>query len=899
MADIDSKGADEPRLTPDGFLIATRQQGTDRISHGEASGLIALAASALPLTPVAGFWREMGAEFLRALCHVPENAPLVAGALDPPSEATLASWVLNAPPMDGGEYLTPAVLSAIWKRLQTWASAETEALGGVGSFLEKHAPKWSRVGRVTLHLAENKGDDECPFAFMATYAAGLTPAGRVRRLPLGKALTEYAGAKKKTELLHLLSPLHEAAKRSDLIADLIETGDIFHPLAWSPPEAYAFLREIPHYEEAGLIALLPNWWRKRTRPQVRVSIDTNDAGNLGLGALMDFDIDLALGDQTMTKQEAKALLRGQAGLVQLHGEWVEVDPDRLREALDHWEAVQAEVAEGGISFVEGMRLLAGAPADLADRASEGGEVVAWSMVGAGDRLRGILADLRTPSGLEAPPPAGLCGTLRDYQLAGYRWLSLCSRLGLGACLADDMGLGKTVQVIAALLLWKEEQPAGHLQAPALLVVPASLIGNWKSEVARFAPSLRIRIAHSSETARVDLDALASDPTAALAGIDLVITTYTMVSRLSWIAGRRWDWVILDEAQAIKNPGTRQTKAIKKIPAASRVALTGTPVENRIGDLWSIIDFLNPGLLGSASRFKSFVKSLSGESGAHFAPLRNLVAPYILRRMKTDPDIVPDLPDKTEMQVFCGLSKPQATLYNLNVSALTKALEKASSDGIQRRGLVLSYLMRFKQICNHPSQLTGDGSYEPTASAKFLRLGEITFELASRGERALVFTQFREIVAPLADFLATSFGRPGLTLHGGTPVGRRKDRVAAFQEPGGPPFMVISVKAGGTGLNLTAASHVIHFDRWWNPAIENQATDRAFRIGQQSNVLVHKFVTLGTIEEKIDALIRDKQKMSDAILQGGGEKALTEMSDDEILDMVTLDLNRSGVGAGAG
>jgi non-specific serine/threonine protein kinase len=332
--------------------------------------------------------------------------------------------------------------------------------------------------------------------------------------------------------------------------------------------------------------------------------------------------------------------------------------------------------------------------------------------------------------------------------------------------------------------------------------------------------------------------------------------------------------------------------VKRLKGAARVALTGTPVENRLGDLWSIFDFINPGLLGSAARFKAFAKQLESRTGARYAPLRKLVAPYILRRMKTDPSIVPDLPEKTEVQAFCGLAKPQALLYKQTVSSLRKSMESAS--GIQRRGLVLGYLMRFKQICNHPSQLTGDGAYDPAASGKFARLGEICSEIASRGEKALVFTQFREMTDPLAEFLAGVFGRDGLVLHGGTPVKRRKAIVADFQREDGPPFFVLSIKAGGTGLNLTAASHVVHFDRWWNPAVENQATDRAFRIGQNRNVLVHKFVTRGTIEEKIDALVREKQDMADSLLEGGAEKALTEMSDDEILSMVALDIERAAV-----
>jgi superfamily II DNA or RNA helicase len=875
-------GRDEPSA---GGLAA-------RFSDHEAAGLVALAAASVPQPGSASvlFWRDLAADFLRALCHVPENEPFSPESIAPPEPARLAEWVLNAPPMPGAEYLSPAMLLALWQRLVDWTVEQAKACGGPGAFLETYAPQWSRVGRVTVHLAENKGDEEFPFAFMATYAAGLTRGGRVRRLPLGKALEEYAGAQKKPELLKLLSPLHAAAQRGELMADLVETGDIFHPLVWTPTEAHQFLKEIPLYDECGLLALLPNWWRKRARPQVSVSLDSKKGGTLGMDALLEFRMGLALGDEELTDKEIKALLQNQDGLVRLRGEWVEADSGKLREALAHWQQVEREAGTDGISFIEGMRLLAGASADLKDdTAIEGHE--AWSLVGAGEQLRETLAGLRTPEGLSGPTPKNFQGELRGYQLSGVNWLWLCAQLGVGSCLADDMGLGKTVQILAVLLRRRQET-AKRPMPPSLLVVPASLIGNWKAEAGRFAPDLRLQVAHSSETSRQDMEAMAADPSATLAGTNLVITTYSMVSRLEWLGSAEWDWIILDEAQAIKNPSARQTKAVKKLPGTMRVALSGTPVENRLGDLWSIFDFLNPGLLGSAVRFKSFAKTLGSGEHAHYAPLRNLVAPYILRRMKTDPHIVPDLPDKTEMQVYCGLAKPQAVLYKQGVSALEEALE--SSDGIQRRGLVLSFLMRFKQICNHPSQFTGDGSYAPAASAKFGRLGMLGAEIASRGEKALVFTQFREITEPLAEFLAESFGREGLVLHGGTPVKKRKQLVADFQRDDGPPFMVLSIKAGGTGLNLTAASHVVHFDRWWNPAVENQATDRAFRIGQQRNVLVHKFVTRGTIEEKIDELIRDKQAMADAILEEGGEKKLTEMSDDEILEMVTLDIERATI-----
>ncbi|HEV2445580.1 MAG TPA: DEAD/DEAH box helicase, partial [Candidatus Sulfopaludibacter sp.] len=376
----------------------------------------------------------------------------------------------------------------------------------------------------------------------------------------------------------------------------------------------------------------------------------------------------------------------------------------------------------------------------------------------------------------------------------------------------------------------------------------------------------------------------------LRGADLVITSYGSLLRMPWISEVAWRLVVLDEAQAIKNPDAKQTRAAKSVKAAARLALTGTPVENRLGDLWSIFDFINPGLLGSVKEFVKFTKRLAGAPHGSYGPLRELVAPYILRRLKTDKSVISDLPDKTEVKAFCPLSRPQAALYGQAVKEMAQQI--AESAGIQRRGLVLAFLMRFKQICNHPSQWLGDGLWSEGDSGKWARLRDIAEVVASRQEKMLVFTQFREVTGPLAAFLGSVFGRPGMVLHGETEVKKRKDLVRRFQEEDGAGFFVLSLKAGGSGLNLTAASHVVHFDRWWNPAVENQATDRAFRIGQTKNVLVHKFVCQGTVEEKIDQLIESKRQLSRDVLEGGAELLLTEMKDDELLKLVALDLNKA-------
>ncbi|MGH9584130.1 MAG: DEAD/DEAH box helicase, partial [Bryobacteraceae bacterium] len=447
-----------------------------------------------------------------------------------------------------------------------------------------------------------------------------------------------------------------------------------------------------------------------------------------------------------------------------------------------------------------------------------------------------------------------------------------------------MGLGKTIQVLSLLLVLKRE----HRQScPSLLVAPASLLANWAAEIERFAPGLKALVAHPSALPAAELKAVGA---AQLRDIDLVITSYGSLLRVPWIAETSWRLAVLDEAQAIKNPDAKQTRAVKKLKAGARLALTGTPVENRLGDLWSIFDFVNPGLLGTSKEFASFAKRLGSQPHGSYGPLRELVRPYILRRLKTDKAVIADLPDKTEVKAFCPLSRPQAALYQQAVKDLAAQLAEAT--GIRRKGLVLAFLMRFKQICNHPSQWLGDGAWSEGDSGKWTRLREIAEVAASRQEKMLVFTQFREMTAPLAAFLGSVFERPGLVLHGETEVKKRQDLVRRFQEDEAVGFFVLSLKAGGSGLNLTAASHVVHFDRWWNPAVENQATDRAFRIGQTKNVLVHKFVCRGTVEEKIDQLIESKRQLSEELLEGGADLLLTELKDEELLKLVALDINKA-------
>ncbi|MFH1532407.1 MAG: DEAD/DEAH box helicase [Pseudomonadota bacterium] len=844
---------------------------------------LAVAQLSTDLPAPLSYWRDLGRAFLGRVCGALDpNDPssLVIPDPDPDELDALAQAV---PPMQGAEILDAALLGDLWSEMGAALSKEADEFKeGVEGYLKMHGSVWNVVGRVCLHLAENKRDPAYPFAFIATYVHKVSRQARPQHLPLGRALKDYAGARNREKLLALLAPLSRAAGQSELIRDLVDTGDIYHPLSWTPGDAHRFLREVTLYEQAGLVVRMPDWWsaKRKPRPRITVSVGGKAPSALGMDALLDFDVRLTLDGRKLTEREIKELLSASHGLVLLKGKWIEVDRDKLSQVLDQWRDVQKRAQADGVSFGEAMRMLAGAYVDGDDEADEDGHPE-WSEVIAGKWLSSRLDTLRSPAlRADIEANAGLEAELRPYQKRGVQWLSNLRSLELGGCLADDMGLGKTIQVLGVLNLSRRRGEVGT----DLLIVPASLVDNWRLEFERFAPELKVLIAHPSRIPSPELKTLSKDR---IDEHDAVITTYGTAMRTPWMKEHPWRHVILDEAQAIKNPSARQTRAVKALRSRWRVALTGTPVENRLGDLWSIFDFLNPGLLGSNKAFTGLCRSMAkNEQG--YAPLRRLIKPYILRRLKTDKDVIADLPDKTEVTAHCLLTRRQAALYQQSVDEMKEAIE--ALDGIARRGVVLAYLMRFKQICNHPSQWLGDGAYEPADSGKLARLRELCESIASRQDKVLVFTQFREMTEPLAACLTQVFGQRGLVLHGGTPVKKRQGLVKSFQEDDRVPFMVLSLKAGGTGLNLTAASHVIHFDRWWNPAVENQATDRAFRIGQEKNVLVHKFVCRGTVEEHIDKLIAGKQRLSDEVLSQGAESTLTEMSNEELMSMVALDLS---------
>jgi superfamily II DNA or RNA helicase len=873
---------------PDAALLPAAQAERLQTSfaRGAGHGLLQLGAAEVgqPLPPLLAWWREFSVRYVTAL-RIRAEPGTAPAPLPAPDTASLQALADAAPPMLGAEYLDADTLRALWETIDHALQAELAASDEtLEAFLQRMHPSWHTIGRVNFHLGESRQDPVAPFAFMATYSHRLSAQGRAQHLPLAQALREYAGAAQRAQLLALLQPVQRAASACTWLRALVDSGEIFHPLRWSPAEACRLLADLPALEAAGVLVKMPASWpsQRPSRPRVSATVGSAPPAGIGTQALLDFRMQVSLDGEALSEAEIAALLAAGDGLTLLRGRWVEVDRSRLEPLLARFRQAERLSARDGLPFAEAMRLLSGA--DLGHAGDARALDPDWSQVSAGRWLADTLQQLRSPADrADIDPGAALCGTLRPYQRDGLHWLHLLSTLGLGACLADDMGLGKTIQLLALLLLRRRQSP--NTSTPNLLVVPASLLANWHAEAARFAPSLRLLIAHPSALPAAELKALTP---ADLQPIDLVVTSYGSLTRLPQLAEVDWQLLALDEAQALKNPNTKQTRAVAALRAHARIALTGTPVENRLGDLWSIFNIINPGLLGSAKQFTAYTRRLAEAPHNPYGPLRELVRPYILRRLKTDRRVIADLPDKTELRAWCGLSRRQAALYQQSVEQLAEQLD--GSDGIQRRGLVLAYLMRFKQICNHPAHWLGDDDWTEADSGKLARLRELVEVIAARQEKLLLFTQFKEATAPLAAFLAELFGRPGLVLHGGTPVKQRRALVERFQNDDELPFFVLSLKAGGTGLNLTAASHVVHFDRWWNPAVENQATDRAFRIGQTRNVLVHKFVCRGTVEERIDQLIDSKRQLADQLLEGGAELNLTELGNDELLRLVALDLD---------
>jgi superfamily II DNA or RNA helicase len=846
------------------------------------------------------FWGSLATLVITKVRELPDPDAELASAFDGAilSESEEQGFVERLPIMQGVEYCSLETVRKVWLGVRTRLTEQIiSSKQSVQEFLQSRNELWKIVGRVFFHLAENRSDLNHPFAFMATYTARITAHGKIQHVPLGRAVEESGKQRNKSALLAILLPVHKVAAQSQFISRLVESSQIYHPQPWTQEQAFEFLQEIELFESFGIGIRVPNWWssNKLRHPTLRITVGEEKTSTVGLDALLDFSVECVVDGKRISEQELNQLLAAGTGLVRFKGEWIEVDRDKLLQVAQQLKGLRKTKE---VSLVEGLRLLANTSINSRDGAlsstlSDTDEsAVAWREIRGGAWLRETLEALRNPESCPTAGIAGLHATLRPYQEAGVRWLWYLYSLGLGGCLADDMGLGKTLQIIAFLLMLKTK---GELSKPALLVVPASLIGNWKAECARFAPSIKVLIAHSSETSATQV---ATEAQSGFAKWDVVLTTYSGLLTQKWASEVQWRIVVIDEAQAIKNSGTKQSRAVRATKGAVRFALTGTPVENSLGDLWSLFDFINPGLLGTTNQFSQFVKADKKRAVNQYGRLRSLIQPYLLRRLKTDKRIICDLPDKTEVKVYCGLSAKQVALYQQSVQELAQAVKEYKA-GIQRKGIVLSYLMRFKQICNHPAQWLGHGGYEADGSGKVERLLEICDEIFARQDKVLVFSQFREVLDPLAAILQERVSKgsaalPSFVLHGDTAIKDRQKLVTAFQNTPGAAVFLLSLKAGGTGLNLTAASHVIHFDRWWNPAVENQATDRAFRIGQKRNVLVHKFICSGTVEERIDELISEKQQLASQVLSDKAERLITEMNDDELLKFVSLDFSKVSI-----
>ncbi len=902
IIEIAADSANERGVVHDETLVP--DDVVDSFLHSVPAGLTSLAKEKdwKSLSLVAQFWHAYAARYFKALSRLPISSSERWQGPDCPRIDAIMELLESAPPMHGWEYADAQTLQTLWDALNEFTHEQvTQAGKSVAEYLKSLRSDWNLVGRVTFHLAENKKNEDRPFAFLATYTDGQSATGAVQHVPLSEALRQSIASKDTMQLNMLLEPVSRAAQSTKLIASLLESRGLFAPQAWGIKQAFDFLSHVPQMEDAGVIVRVPNWWNssKPPRPQVQVNIGSKSQSTIGGANNLDLEVGVVIDGDPLSDDELKSLMAAREGMTLLRGKWVQVDHDQLQAALSQWKQLQKSRVSG-VDFLEGLRMLSGVSLG-SDSVAE--DIRGGVRVQAGPWLSEMLSNLRDPSGMiPIDPNQYVQATLRPYQMEGVRWLWFATQLGLGVCLADDMGLGKTLQTIALLLQLKHDRLGGRKNgsskspaenAPSLLILPTSLLGNWQREVQRFGPELRMFVAHRSMCDPAVLAKVVANPAKALAGYDLVATTYGLARREKWLTEMKWNLVILDEAQAIKNASSAQSRAIKAIPNQGRITLTGTPVENHLGDLWSLFDFCSPGLLGTAAEFKKFAKTTDAETAAkRMTSLRRLIRPYILRRMKTDPKIVPDLPDKTEMRVDCGLTPTQAALYRQVVDELQQAIDIAT--GIQRRGMVLAALMQLKQICNHPALYLKQAKFKADASGKFAELQSICQTVIEKQEKVIVFSQFQSMCDPLAEFLCGVFGHAGLVLTGKTPAKSRAKLVSEFQQDNGPPFMIVSVKAGGTGLNLTQASHVVHFDRWWNPAVEDQATDRAFRIGQKRNVLVHKFVCRGTLEEKIDDLIQSKKAISRELFAGDGELQLTELSNEQLLNFVALDLNKSGL-----
>lgn len=836
--------------SPSGSEDAVRPPVADALSRDPYRTLYELgfAPPDGSLPPAMRFLQRVSAALDRHLASMPgieaERERAEVGDVD------VSALVGAAPFCKGSEHVDETWCRGIWDRLLAVFREQISTYGGsVASYFAEKDGDVRVPGSLFFSLVEDPDGAE-PFAFLAS----CSPEGGGRHVPLRKGVEACGGDR--TRLTRLLSDLAAVAARSDLVRGMVGSGEILDPRPMDAGEAYAFLKEVPLYEGCGVRCDVPRWWTDRHVLGITATVGGTGGEYSGLSTMLSFDPALSVDGSPLTDDEMAALRRATDGLFRLRGGWVEVDRSRLDREMAVAER-ERDLTSGGVTLRDALRL-----------AGSGG-------VRYGDWMRRFLDGLSAGRSAPAPLPETFRGRLRPYQEEGFAWLSQMRSLGLGACLADDMGLGKTVQAIA--LLESARAPGRR----ALLIVPTSLVGNWKREVDRFAPEMWYDVVRGRDD--VPGDAY------------LTITTYTAAVRSEALRGTVWDIIVADEAQAIKNPDTLQAAAVKSLNGRFRLAMTGTPVENGPWDLWSIFDFIEPGLLGTRAEFAYRLSTVPDEE--LYAGLRKVTAPFVLRRLKTDKGVIADLPEKQEVKVYVQLTAEQAAMYRKVAEAASRDLNGATASG--RPTLLLSSITRLKEVCDHPSIIAGDGGFEPERSGKMETLAHLCSTIRDRGERVIVFTQYRTMAGPISDLLAEVFGARGPVLHGGVPAEERARMVEEFGDPDRyVPYMVLSLRAGGVGLNLSGANHVVHFDRWWNPAVEEQATDRAYRIGQSKDVTVYKLICSGTLEERIDAMIEEKSEMAGEAVSGEG-RWISAMSDDEVRDLLRLERCRGRSGGRRG
>lgn len=796
-------------------------------------------------SPSVDFLHNLAGRFLKRIIES-EGINFREITVEPITQSELDELLATVPFIAGKEFVTKQ-----WLRNQADIYYEyyvSEASAFDGSQREFLATKGITVfipSRIYFHLVENKDRDEYPFAFMASYTK--SKEGKIVHYPLKNAIREFKN--NYVELNRLIEGITLASKESLFVAKYMENGDIYFPIKMGEREAYEFLKDVPIFEKCGIVCRIPKWSREKDSS---IRIDIDDKKELSKGyfnqfVLNDFTPKLIYHGFEITVEEARRLLQRSEGLEIIKGRWIENNHKDLVKLLEEYEDLSAD----GTTLLELLKIKAG----IGNRVNDEVPNIEFSRSDWINLLIGKTYD-DVRDGYVANR---LDSILRPYQKDAFSWLWGMSRLGFGVCLADDMGLGKTIEVLSFLSKFREEKSDGHV----LIIVPVTLIANWKSEVGKFTPDMDIYVLRGNNV-----------PKEGNYGGFITISTYQTVSNSQYVSQMKWDVVILDEAQAIKNYYTSQTRKIKSLKSDMRIAMTGTPIENNVMELWSIFDFLNPGLLGSREEFKAVYK----QENAH-KRIKGLIQPFVLRRVKTDKSIISDLPDKNEIDVSINLTKEQIVLYRKAVDNMNSAISRTKTNQ-ERQIIVLSSVMKLKQICNHPSQYYGRDFYEPEASGKFIVLKDICETIYDKREKVLVFTQFREIIPALDELLKSIFKKKGATIDGSTSMKKREEYVNSFQT-GDCPYMILSLKTAGVGLNLTAATNVIHFDRWWNPAVENQATDRAYRIGQKHNVNVFKFISANTIEEVIDNMLKNKQSLADMYVNDIDTNVLLKLSPEEL------------------